>query len=121
MGRQQMNTPSSNDICARLGVSPLLPERGSKLGLALSDLGKIPIHGDRLRPANGTNGWYIWCGEHWSSDADFYAPLCVDHFPALLDFVVPYLSLPPGYRFILDGQGYEDVWYDEAMLRKPES
>jgi hypothetical protein len=96
-----MNIASSKHICACLGVSLLLPARGSKLGLAPGDLGKIPIHGDRLHPETGTNSWRIECGENWSSDPDFYALLCVDHFPTLLDFVVPYLSLPLRYRFIL--------------------
>ncbi|WP_441294952.1 immunity protein Imm33 domain-containing protein [Massilia antarctica] len=29
--------------------------------------------------------------------------------------VVPYLSLPPGYRFQI-ADGYEDVWFDPALL-----
>ena len=29
--------------------------------------------------------------------------------------VVPYLSLPPGYRFQI-ADGYEDVWFDLTLL-----
>lgn len=34
----------------------------------------------------------------------------------MLPEVLPYLELPPGYRFIIDGKGYEDVWFDESLL-----
>jgi hypothetical protein len=27
-----------------------------------------------------------------------------------------YLALPPGYRFLIDGTGYEDLWSDSSRL-----
>jgi hypothetical protein len=24
--------------------------------------------------------------------------------------------LPPGYRFLIDDSGHQDVWFDEALL-----
>jgi hypothetical protein len=104
-------------ICERLGAEQLIPEAGSKLGLALITLGRMPIRGDRCPPENGTNGWYIWCGDQWSDDPNFYAPLHVEHLEEMLPLVLRYLDLPPGYRFIIDDKGYEDVWFDEALLR----
>ena len=86
------------------------------MGLAIATVGQMPIRGDRCAPENGTNGWSIWCGEEWSDDPNFYAPLHVEHLKEMLPEVLPYLELPPGYRFIIDGKGYEDVWFDESLL-----
>lgn len=94
----------------------MIPEVGSKLGIALSTLGQMPIRGDRLAPENGTNGWYIWCGEQWSNDPNFYSPMCVEHLTDMLPLVVDFLDLPPGYRFVIDDNGYKDVWFDAAIL-----
>lgn len=27
-----------------------------------------------------------------------------------------YLALPPGWRFVIGADGYEDVWYDASLL-----
>jgi hypothetical protein len=108
--------PNEKCVCGRLGITAQVPTAGSKLGLALSTLGRFPVHGARLQPANGTNGWYIWCGDQWSEEADFYDPLHVEHIPEYLRLVQKYLSLPPGYKFIIDDQGYEDMWFDEELL-----
>lgn len=77
----------------------------------------MPVRGDRLAPKNGTNGWYIWCGEQWSDDPNFYSSLHVEHLKEMLPLVLLYLDLPPGYRFIIDSTGYEDVWFDETLLQ----
>jgi hypothetical protein len=47
---------------------------------------------------------------------DFFDPLHVSHLDARLPEVVPYLALPPGWRFLL-APGHEDVWYDESLLK----
>ncbi|WP_441007151.1 immunity protein Imm33 domain-containing protein, partial [Neisseria meningitidis] len=30
--------------------------------------------------------------------------------------IIPFLTLPPGYRFLIGENGYEDVWFDELLL-----
>lgn len=30
--------------------------------------------------------------------------------------VKKYLDLPPGYRFLIDGNNYEDVWFEAELL-----
>jgi len=30
--------------------------------------------------------------------------------------MIEYLGLPVGYRFLIDNEWYEDVWYDESLL-----
>ncbi|SCB37248.1 hypothetical protein GA0061100_114102 [Rhizobium hainanense] len=80
------------------------------VALALSTLGCMPIHGVRqAAPEDGNISWFFYCGEY--SDAkDFYQPVHTAHLSELLPAVVKYLRLPVGTRFIIDDQGYEDVW-----------
>lgn len=103
--------------CEFAGAVPLPPEPESKIGIALSTLGQRPINGLRHRPHGDTCGWYIWCGEELSEAADFFSPLHVTHISEYLAEVVEYLDLPPGYRFLVDGDNWEDIWYDASLLQ----
>jgi hypothetical protein len=48
----------------------------SKLGIALNVRdGVLPINGLRHPQNADTNGWYIWAGETFSTEADFFEPL----------------------------------------------
>jgi hypothetical protein len=110
-------TPKEDDLCKRLGVAAERPTAGSKLGIALSTLGQQPVNGLRHRATETTCGWYIWCGQELSPAYDFFMPLHAEHVQEHLPEVLPYLALPPGYRFQIDGDGWEDVWYDETLLQ----
>lgn len=103
------------DVCERFGVDPLEPHPQSKVGIALRTLSLRPIHGLRHPPEGDTNGWYIWCGEY-SENEHFFQPLRVEHLNERLPQVLKYVVLPPGYRFLIDDDGDEDVWYDESLL-----
>ena len=111
-----MPTNDLISVCERFLAKPLLPAAGSRLGIALDTLSSLPIHGMRIEPTEGTNGWYLWCGGEPSSHDDFYAPLCIEHLGEYLPQALEYMSLPPGYRFVIDNSGYEDVWFDSALL-----
>ena len=111
-----MKIEREQTICEWKGVEPVKPKAGSKLGLAIETLGQAPINGLRHKEENGTNGWYIWCGEEISEADDFFSPLHIEHISEYLPEVEEYLDLPPGYRFLIDGSNYEDVWYDEELL-----
>jgi hypothetical protein len=103
--------------CERLGLAALHPEPGSKLGISLKtvDSGLLPLHGLRHPPEGGTNGWYIWAGEDTQSEeADFFDPLHIGHRVESGSPVVPYLALPPGWRFVI-APSYEDVWEDPSL------
>lgn len=102
-------------VCEWAGVTPVPPKSNSKLGIALGSLGKGPIHGVRHPEAGDTNGWYIWCGE-LSTAEDFFSPLHVEHLVDYLPAVLEYLDLAPGYRFLIDGNDFEDVWFDRTLL-----
>ncbi|WP_029953676.1 hypothetical protein [Achromobacter sp. DH1f] len=100
-----------NDICAKYGLADTPPE--DMIAVAMPTLGQMPIYGTRIAlPQSGTISWFIHCGAH--SDAqDFYQPVHTAHLTELLPQAINYLHLPPGAKFIIDDQGYEDVWMDQ--------
>ena len=114
---EAMKIKRGKTICEWAGVKPIKPEEGSKLGIAIYTIGKNPINGLRHPPEKETNGWYIWCGDEFSNDDDFFSPLHVEHLKDYLPEVIEYLNLPPGYRFLIDGKNWEDVWFDEELLK----
>lgn len=111
-----MKTKREQSICEWAEVEPEKPQAGSKLGIAISTIGQQPINGMRVKSENGTNGWFIWCGKEISKADDFYSPLHVEHISEYLPEVEEYLNLPVGYRFLIDKNDYEDVWFDSELL-----
>ena len=84
-----------------------------KIGIG-SDLNADPIHGLRHPNEKGTTRWYIWTGEYSESD-DFFQPMCAEHLLQIRPELIKYFGLDVGYRFLIDKNGYEDVWYDEKL------
>jgi hypothetical protein len=60
-----------------------------------------PINGLRHPPDGDTSGWYIWAGEALSDAPDFFVPLHAEHLKDWCPSVIPYLGLPPGWRFLI--------------------
>jgi len=88
-----------------------------KIGIALNVQDGIePINGLRHPPEGDTTGWYIWAGEELSEAPDYFQPLHVEHLSEWCPLILKYLGLPPGWRF-LSTKDYEDVWYDEKLLK----
>ena len=65
--------------------------------------------------AGDTSGWYIWAGEEFSKDPNFFMPLHIGHLKEWCPEIVKYLGLGPGWRFLI-APGYEDVWEDKSLL-----
>ena len=99
----------------RFGARPQLPQPDEKAGVATNVKHERPINGLRHPPTPGTSGWFLWAGGEPSSDPDYFVPLHIAHLESWCPQVVPYLGLPPGWRFLID-EGYEDVWYDASLL-----
>ena len=74
-----------------------------------------PINGLRHQVEGYTTGWYIWAGEEFSTEPDFFIPLHVEHLKEWCPIVLKYLGLAPGWRFLVN-DNYEDVWQDESLL-----
>ena len=51
----------------------------------------------------------------YSEAADFFEPLHVEHLAERLPEVLPYLALPPGWRFLV-APDHEDAGYDGSLL-----
>jgi hypothetical protein len=108
--------PAQAAICRKFGADPMVPGPDDKVGIARNVRDGIqPLNGMRHLPERGTCGWYLWAGEDLSQDDDFFVPLHVMHVGEWTPEVIPYLALPPGWRFLI-APGYEDVWFDEALL-----
>ena len=105
------------EICKKYNVDWFPTPPDSKIGVSKNlRNGEMPINGLRHPPENGTAGWYIWAGEY-SDAADFFEPIHVDHLNDFLPLIIKYLGLPPGWRFQINDKGYEDVWFDEKLLK----
>ncbi len=79
--------------------------------------GAMPLNGLRHPAVGDTSGWYIWGGEAFSDAPDFFVPLHIEHLHEWCLQVLPYLALPPGWRFLI-AQGHEEVWEDRAPRRE---
>ncbi|MFI5125048.1 MAG: hypothetical protein ACHQDF_06975 [Chitinophagales bacterium] len=62
-----------------------------------------------------TTGWYLWSGEEFSEDPNFFVPLHVEHLKEWCPEIIKYLRLAPGWRFLI-APNYEDVWEDLTLL-----
>lgn len=87
-----------------------------KVGISLNVKDGIqPVNGLRHPSEGDTSGWYIWAGEEFPDDPNFFVPVHVEHLPEWCPDIIKYLGLPPGWRF-LHAPDYEDVWEDKTLL-----
>ncbi len=77
--------------------------------------GILPINGLRHPAEGNTAGWYIWAGDEFSEDPEFFIPLHIKHLEEWCPLAIKYLGLPPGWRFLVTPD-YEDVWFDNSLL-----
>lgn len=103
-------------LCEKYGAKYFPSPQGMKVGIASNvKQGIRPVNGLRHPPVGDTTGWYIWAGEELSDQPDFFNPLHIEHLKQWCPDVQKYLGLPPGWRFLIDGD-FVDVWYDESLL-----
>lgn len=102
-------------ICEKYNSSWKPVNKKWKIGINLSD-NVNPINGLRHPKSKGNEGWYIWCGEY-KEDEDFFKPICIEHLLQINPKIIKYLGLKEGFRFQIDNKGYEDVWFDEELLK----
>lgn len=118
-GRRAFNrsTTEQKQLCARYGAPWSEAPAYLKVGIALGVReGVLPIHGLRHSPEGDTTGWYIWAGEdELPEDPDFFVPLHMEHLEEWCPLALKFLGLPPGWRFLTDGE-HEDVWEDPSLL-----
>ncbi|MHA3789131.1 immunity protein Imm33 domain-containing protein [Flavobacterium hauense] len=106
----------SNDICDKYNCEYLPLEENSIIGISRSvKEGLMPIHGLRHPIERNTSGWHIWSGDY-SENPNFFEPMHAYHLKEICPYIIKYLGLPPGYRFLITDDGYEDVWEDKSLL-----
>lgn len=103
------------DICAKYGAEWLATPPDQLVAIA-TNLDLNPIHGLRILTQDNLSGWFIWSGDY-SEATDFYEPVCAAHLVDVFPKVIEYMGLTEGWRFLIDRNGYEDVWFDESCLK----
>jgi hypothetical protein len=112
-----MENNSQIELCKIYEAEFLESPQHLKVGISLNVRdGVMPINGLRHIPEDGTTGWYIWAGEVFSEEPDFFVSLHISHLKEWCPFVLKYLGLAPGWRFLATVDGYEDVWRDERLI-----
>ena len=108
---------AQRQVCDEHGLSFCPPAHDSKLGVSADfRAGRWPLNGLRHLPEGDTSGWYLWSGGELSQAADHFQPLHTRHLAERCPDVLRFLALPPGSRFLL-AEDYEDVWFDESLLK----
>jgi len=102
------------ELCNKLDITHNPIDPYQIIGLS-TDITLITLNGLRHPAEQHTSGWYIWAGEY-SVANDFFNPVHAYHLLATKPNIIKYLGLPTGYRFLIDDEGYEDIWYDETLL-----
>jgi hypothetical protein len=105
---------SQKEVCAKVKSNWRPSNPKHKIGVS-DNLDCDPIHGLRHPPEKGTTGWFIWTGEY-SAAADFFKPIHAGHLLQKRPDLIKYLGLQPGYRFLVDNKGHEDIWEDPKLL-----
>lgn len=110
-----MTVASQQDVASRFGAQfvPVAPL--DKAGVAMHTLGLVPLNALRHQPVQGASGWYIWGGEQFSDDPNFFVPLHHEHLAEHCPSLIRYLGLGPGWRVLL-APNQEDVWFDPKVF-----
>jgi hypothetical protein len=111
-----MDKLTQDKICAERGAPVCPTARDDNVGFATSTTSLDgPINGLRHPRTAGNSGWYLWKGETLSDADDFFAPMHAHHLEQECPEALPFLSLPPGWRFLIHGD-YVDTWFDPSLL-----
>jgi hypothetical protein len=115
---EKNNIQKQKIMCAKLDVDFYPSPLNFKVGISLNmkEKGLFPLNGLRHPPIGDTTGWYFWAGEEMSDNPDFFSPLHVEHLKEWCPSVIKFLGLPPGFRFLIGKDKYEDIWKDESLL-----
>jgi hypothetical protein len=109
------------ELCKKYGSLFVESAFNLKVGIAKNIKDKVwPINGLRHPLEGDTTGWYIWGGEKFLDDPDFFVPLHVEHLKEWRPEILKYLGLAPGWRFLIGEGNYEDVWEDKTLTTKYE-
>ena len=104
------------EICAKYNSKWKPINEKSRIGIS-ENLNLETLNGLRHKTEKGEICWYIWSGEY-SEDDNFFKPICAEHLLQRNPKIIKYLGLDDGFRFLITEKGYEDVWFDEKLLKE---
>ena len=111
------NKTTQKAICLKYGAQ--FTPTDLDLFIAISDNadGKTyPIHGLRLPQEGHRSGWFIWAGDDFSDDADFFKLIHGKHLEERCPEVMQFLGLPQGFRFVIDDEGNMKAHFDPEVI-----
>ena len=109
-------TDEQRKLCEKYGAPFSAVSLQMKIGVALNVKTVLkPLNGLRHPVEAGTSGWYLWARQTLSKEPDFFVPLHTEHLAEWCPEALKYLGLPPGWRFLTDGN-HEGVWEDTSLL-----
>lgn len=103
------------EICEKYNSKWKPINEKSRIGIS-ENLNFEKLNGLRHKTEKGKVCWYIWSGEYSEND-DFFKPICAEHLMQRNPKIIKYLALEDGFRFLITENGYEDVWFDENLLK----
>jgi len=104
-------------VCERVGTAWLAVAPNSLVAFNDSLLSSVlPINGLRHPKQVRIDGWYLWSGGEIPDHEDFFKPIHMVHLIEMKPIILKYLGLPAGWRFQIDENGYEDIWFDPTLL-----
>ena len=97
-------------LCDEFGSSYVEVSGDDVIAVAVHSLKQDPIVGLRNKAEGDENvSWFIYGGE-LAEGEDSFETMTVRDLQDLVPQVLPYLALDVGFRFMIDGDDYEDVW-----------
>ncbi|PCK04236.1 MAG: hypothetical protein COA42_19370 [Alteromonadaceae bacterium] len=102
-------------ICEKYGATPSYCNDGQILMYADTTRGLLPLNGMRVKTEDGSSGWYIWSGGHFTKEGDFFKPMYCSNIMPYAPVAEKFLALPVGYRFVIAGST-EKAWLDAELV-----
>ena len=110
-----LHIEKQKNICEKYKSKWKPISRNLKVGIS-ENLNLEKLNGLRHKTEKGKVCWYIWSGDYSEND-DFFKPICAEHLLQKNPKIIKYLGLDDGFRFLITESGYEDVWFDENLLK----
>jgi hypothetical protein len=109
---------SQKEVCKKVKVNWTPVDRNFMIAINDSLFTTTqPINGLRHPRQQTIDGWYLWSGKEIPQEQNnFFVPIHIDHLIENRPLVLKYLGLPEGWRFQINDNGYEDIWFDEKIL-----